>query len=271
MLGRFVIQVKFTQAGRIRGRGGEAVHGFILNEVSRISKEYSKKLHDMDEVKPFSFSPLLPLKESNILIMEDGYLRVEEDNRAKIVLSALDEMTAGVLMKALIDAQKGKEEVEIGGIKAVVENVYIKEKEGAKFTRFEDLLKRKKKSKKTIYKFITPVSFRQNGVQITFPAPEHVFSSLLNTWNAFSPVKIDERFRERFKDIRVGRFDIHSELWHFSKYKVFGCRGMIEYNFEKKFTSSDIKLLNALSELANFSGVGYKRTMGMGMVNVRLV
>lgn len=269
MLGRFQIEVKFLESGKIRGRGGEAVHGFLINEVSRISKEYANKLHDIGEIKPYAVSPLLSPESKSALSSSEGVLEIEKEQVARIALSALDETTLGVFMKALIEAHKQKREINIGGIKAEVDKVAIRESEGARYITYKDILKKRRIKRSAIFRFLTPLSFRHNGLQKTFPIPEQIFTSLLGIWNAFSDVKIPEEIREKFSQIAVAQYNLHSELWEFSKYRIFGCRGRITYNFSKNFSDGEIKILNSLCELANFSGAGYKRTMGMGMVEVR--
>ncbi|MGC9046404.1 MAG: CRISPR-associated endoribonuclease Cas6 [Thermodesulfovibrio sp.] len=239
----------------------------MLNEVAQISESYAKKLHDPGGLKPFSVSPLI-LGAKEEWQLTDGSLNIKENARAKITISAFDEATLGVFMKAFIDAQKQQKLVNIGGLKAGLEDVHMKETEGARFDTYHDLIKKAKKKRKLTFKILTPMSFRQNGIQTTFPTAELVFSSLLQTWNAFSDVKLSEELKDKFKLVGVSRFNLHSELWHFSNYKIFGARGSIEYTFSKDFKEEELKMLNALSRFATYTGVGYKRTMGMGMVNV---
>lgn len=269
ILAKFSIIVKFLESGKIRGRGGEAVLGFLLHEVSLLSKDYAKKLHDIQDVKPYAVSPLLSPESKSALSPSEGVLEIEKEQVARIVLSAFDETTLGVFMKALIDAQKQKRDINIGGIKAEVDKVALRESEGARYITYKDILKKRRIKRSAIFKFLTPLSFRHNGLQLTFPTPEHVFSSLLRTWNAFSDVKIPEEIKEKFSQIGVAQYNLRSELWEFSRYRIFGCRGRIIYNFSKNFSEGEIRILNSLCELANFSGAGYKRTMGMGMVEVR--
>ncbi len=270
VLGRLSIQVKFKEPGKIRGRGGEAVYGFLLNEISKVSEKYAEFFHDTNGIKPFSISPLMKLKNSDGAIsISEGILTIPKETTAMIVISALEEKTIGVIMKALIDAYKQKHDINIGGIRAEIEKVCIRESEGAKYLSYSDILKKRRRKKSAVFKLLTPLSFRHNGVQMTFPTPELVFGSLLRTWNTFSDVKISEELREKFPQIAVSRYELRTEMWHFSRYKIFGCRGRITYDFNKGFSGEEIKLLNALCELANFSGIGYKRTMGMGMVEVR--
>ncbi len=266
MLAKFSIILRFLEDGKIRGRGGEAVHGFIINEVASISEKYAEYLHNMKGIKPFSLSPVLP--EKGDWELKEGYLNINGNAEARIIISALNDETTGILIKALIDAKKQEKMVNIGELKAKVERVYIKERDGARFERYSNIIKRAKRNRKVMFRFLTPTSFRQNGTQMTFPTPDLVFSSLLQIWNTFSDIKIPEEIKEKFKSIAVSRYNLHSELWHFSRYKIFGCKGSIEYIFKNGFTDAELKLLNALCLFSEFSGVGYKRTMGMGMVEV---
>lgn len=269
MLGKFLIILRLLSQGTIRGLGGEAVHGFLLNAIAMISNEYAQKLHDSKRIKPFSVSPLFFENKDEGWQLENGYLKIKENINATIAISTLNESCLGIIMKALICTEKQKKKVNIGGLKAVVKKVCIKEAEGARFEKYSDIIKKAKKNEKVTFNLLTPLSFRQNGIQQTFPTPELVFSSLLQTWNAFSDIKIPEEIKDKFRSIVVSRYNLHSELWHFSKYKIFGCKGRIEYTFKDDFSESELRILNALSRFATYSGIGYKRTMGMGMVDVR--
>lgn len=269
MIGKFPVSLVFCESGTIRGKGGETVHGFVLNEVARVTQRYAETLHNMRGVKPFSLSPLLLKRNEGEWEFKDGKLNIRRNTPVMILISAFDDRILNVLMEAFTDADKQKREVKIGGLRAVVNKVGLNEMDGGRFDKFSDIMENAKMEKKITFYLLTPLSFRQNGIQQTFPTPELVFSSLLQTWNAFSDIKIPEEIKDRFRSIVVSRYNLHSELWHFSKYKIFGCRGRVEYTFKDDFSESELRILNALSRFATYSGIGYKRTMGMGMVDVR--
>ena len=103
-------------------------------------------------------------------------------------------------------------------------------------------------------------------MQFIFPQPELVFSSLLKRWNAFSELKIPEEHAAYFPSIKVSSYDLRTQLVHFSRYKIIGFKGEVEYELPGNASEGFRREVNALADFASYSGVGAKTAMGMGQV-----
>jgi CRISPR-associated endoribonuclease Cas6 len=113
--------------------------------------------------------------------------------------------------------------------------------------------------------FITPTSFRQKGRQIILPDPRLIFNSLLSRWNVFSPVNFS--FPEEFyRDILWDKFAFRTTIMDLGRYKIKGFTGNGTIRFWKSIPKEYLKMLNTLYLYSMISGVGYKTTMGFGLV-----
>ena len=119
-----------------------------------------------------------------------------------------------------------------------------------------------------LFQFKTPTTFKKGNFDFPLPDPELIFKSLLNKWNAFSPIKIEFNLKKLKYKIALHGAWIRTEKVDLSKDKrVLGFRGrVLLYTSAEK---EELKLLNTLYRFAPFSGVGRKTTMGLGYVKTQ--
>ena len=116
---------------------------------------------------------------------------------------------------------------------------------------------------------LSPTSFRRSGRQILLPDPSLVFGTLQKRWTEFSVVTPDSSLMERWQeDVLVTRFNIHTAVETFDRYKIIGLVGRVDYGIHAGASHYMRGWFRALAQFANFAGVGYKTTMGMGRVRV---
>jgi CRISPR-associated endoribonuclease Cas6 len=256
MLGSIRVGLSAESEIRLRGLGGEALHGLFFNMLKRNSVEVASNLHGQKDQKPFSLSPLLEgyeLRESYAVIPGGGGLAFR--------LSFLsDEVLAAATMAFFMAMTQG-EVLYLSRKPVMVENIDMSE---GKFSSFSEVLKSARPETKIILEFLSPTSFRRSGVQILFPEPRLVFSSLLKRWNTFSETKLPEEYAEGFASIKVSNYNLHTELVQFSKYKIIGFKGRIEYELPQEFPEPCRQAVNALADFAFYAGTGAKTAMGMG-------
>ncbi|TAE61385.1 MAG: CRISPR-associated endoribonuclease Cas6 [Nostocales cyanobacterium] len=111
--------------------------------------------------------------------------------------------------------------------------------------------------------FSTPVAFRQGGFDNVLPTRESVFNSLLNRWNKYSEIELNNIPLE---SIYPSAFNIRTEVISNYENKFIGCLGEISYRILGNVEAIRIKQINALADFALYTGVGRKTTMGMGMI-----
>ena len=103
---------------------------------------------------------------------------------------------------------------------------------------------------------------------LILPYPEIVFLDIVRVWNTFSNIKIDtnELFSWIKNNVYVREINIKSNAWTVGGgVKLNGFMGHVGFKIK------DNRLLNWIHTLAKygeFSNVGYRRHLGMGVINV---
>lgn len=256
VVGSIIVGLSAKNELRLRGLGGEALHGLFFNILRGNSTEIASELHKQEEQKPFTISPLLNGHE-----LKGGYSIISPTREVTFRLTTLNgEMLAAAISPLFLMMAEEKllylsrKPITIGRVDLCQEQ----------FTSLSKLLADALPNTKMTLDFITPTSFKVSGVQSLFPDPKLVFSSLLRRWNAFSETKLPEEHIKSFASIKVSNYDLHTELVHFSKYKMIGFKGRTEFELPKDLDESFQRVVNALADFAPYAGVGVKTTMGMG-------
>jgi CRISPR-associated endoribonuclease Cas6 len=259
VIGSILIKLKTQQKIRILGNGGETLYSLFLNVLNEENKNLAKEIHDLKSEKPVTISPFLKgVKFSN------GYSLISSEEIVTFRITYLKEELLEPIIKGFISLSAKKEPVKLGNGRIFIEKIDMQKSSQANFTSFEEVFSKAKDEEIIALEFYSPTSFRSRGEQKLFPLPELVFSSLLKKWNAFSEIKIPQEIEKEFKKIRVTRFRLKTELVNFSKYKIVGFIGKVVYELPETIDKENKKIINALSDIAFYSGVGYKTTMGMG-------
>ncbi len=256
MLGSIIVGLSAKSELRLRGLGGEALNGLFFNVLKRNSIKAASDLHDQKEQKPFSLSPLLEGYE-----LREGYALAPCGGGITFRLSFLSEEILASAISAFFTAMTEGRILHLSRKPVTVERIDMYE---GKFTSFSELLAEAQPETVITLEFITPTSFKGDGIQTLFPEPRLVFSSLLRRWNAFSDIMIPEEYIEAFPSIKVSNYSLRTELVHFSRYKIIGFKGRIEYRLPQKSAEPFQKAVNALADFAFYAGTGAKTAMGMG-------
>lgn len=256
MIGSITVSLSPKREVVVRGIGGEALHGLVFNILKRTSVRLASDVHEQEGQKPLSISPLLDGCK-----LKDGYSLISSARKVTFKLTVLREdmlaVTASTLF--LIMAEGGN--LYLSRRPVTIESVDLCKES---LTSFPKLLGDALPQLKLTLQFSTPTSFKTGTVQSLFPDPRLVFSSLLRRWNAFSETKLPEEYMKNFACIRVSNYDLHTELIHFSTYKMIGFKGRVEYELPEDSSEPFRRTANALANFALYAGVGVKTTMGMG-------
>ncbi len=132
---------------------------------------------------------------------------------------------------------------------------------------YSDLLKSIGKSVEM--RFSSPLSFKRRGINVPIPDPLLVYGSLWQKWQALSDVQVDEAvYEEMIESVALSGMDGHTRVWKFPHNMFVGFVGVAKYELIKKVSDDSEKLFGALSQLAFFTGVGAKTTMGLGQCKI---
>ena len=242
---------------------GRAIHGYFLRLIRELDSSLSMALHKQPN-KPFTVSPLFHQASQG---RGEGqyWLRLTSlSKELSLLLARLHPDGLGLL-------KLGAAELEVQAI--------LKEREEhlwAGSCTYEELYNngllraREVKNRLIGFKFITPTAFKiakSAGLYMPLPWPRLVFQSLAEKWNSFSPIPLWVNWPEFERTVTVAHFhNLKSSSINFGRFSLGGFTGECWYLVGAQ---AGIKLHRALSTLAEFAfyaGVGWKTTMGMGMV-----
>ena len=133
---------------------------------------------------------------------------------------------------------------------------------------YRDLLavhQRSRPQRKLTLDFTSPTAFKSNDMQVPVPMPGLVFGSLLDRWNAFSPLPLDPDLRAFAEEtVAVSRYQLESQVVPQKNRALrIGGVGRVTYTLldEEPYYAA---ALNLLADFALFSGVGVQTATGMG-------
>jgi CRISPR-associated endoribonuclease Cas6 len=114
-------------------------------------------------------------------------------------------------------------------------------------------------------RFVSPTTFRSQEMSQPVPLPAWVFGSLLDRWNAFSPIQLAEDLRRYAAEcIALSHYALRTRAIPLKENVVqMGCVGQARYHLLRrdKFWGS---VINLLAIYSFYSGVGYQTTIGLG-------
>lgn len=257
-LGKVAVGLLVESGARLRGLGGEVLHALLFRTLKQYSSELASKIHNQTEQRPFSLSP--PLGDCEF---RQGYVVVSPGTTMTFGLAFLsEELLAGSISAFLSVLQEGQV-LSLSRKPVILQNLDLCK---GSFSTFSKILSNASATPVITLEFVTPTSFRKNEIQVVFPGPELVFSSLLKRWNTFSEMKIPEEHATYFPSIKVSSYDLRTQLVHFSRYKIIGFKGKVEYELPGNASEGFLRDVNSLANFASYSGVGVKTAMGMGQV-----
>lgn len=224
-------------------QSGNHLHGFMFSLLAGIDPGLTDRIHFAQE-KPFSLWPTL-----------------NKDGSISVVLATLSDELATVLdrMKGNMKGFLGKSHVEASIQKAASVPIAEIWNRAGKIDSIDSLR----------VNFLSPTSFRRAGKQWLFPDPDVVFQNVY--------LKIIEAFGEFFRNnltppieyssqFMVSRYELATKQLDFGRYKIIGFTGFCVYDCRRIKLAYNCQSLIFLSTLAEFTGIGYKTTMGMGQV-----
>ena len=255
----FLAELNIVTADRIDlyAMGGKAAHGFFLKMVQDYDPVASEELHRSRPIKPFTLSVHAPT------IRSDKKVSIPEDEHFRLRITVLDEALESIVMASIFQRLESDALHLFAGIPVRLskteDQISILEKMSSKA-----ILKRVVNEVTIDMKFITPTAFRRIQDQYLFPDPELVFGSIYKSWSAYANVELPSPDDSAFRRVRTGRYHLQTRMLRFKGFSQLGFVGAVQYNLERLSDQEKI-LVSALSHYANWSGVGAKTTMGMGV------
>ncbi|GAP11878.1 CRISPR-associated protein, Cas6 family [Bellilinea caldifistulae] len=243
---------------------GRAAQALLLDVVRRSDERLAAELHDDNGLRPYTASNLLGHFEAR---------RPQPEQTYTLRFTALTAPLAGLLLAA---AQPGGPlaagaQVELDYLPFRIEAAHFDPvaHPWAATARYDDfsaghLLGSAPPRRLTLH-FASPTTFHVDGRHLPLPLPEQVFTSLLERWNAFSPLALPAETRRFAAEcLHLSRFRLNSVP---VPLKQGGLR--IGAVGEATYTASHydrfwLTALYTLAEFALFSGLGSGAAYGLG-------
>lgn len=238
----------------------DKLHAAIFNVARAKNADLTTKIHEMEELKPFTLSTLWP---RNRLRSGDS-LSIAANTGCRFRMCMLTTEAAELFLATLSALLAEGGTIRIGRYDFKLHAVEINEKTGA--VNYAEL---PEEMSTAVLKFLSPTTFRRAGMSYPLPDPILVFSSLWRKWQAFSDYHFEEQlFDELSAALALARAEIKTRTWKFPRYQLNGFTGAAEFSLIGT-VSTDVRLLfGALANYAQFASVGLRTTMGLGQCRI---
>ncbi len=270
-----VVRMIAQHDGRIAATHGDQAHGAFLNIIGATAPELAGNLHTGGSYQPFTVSPLRGLSQP-----VNGYISVGAGQEVWLRFTLLDSALFEPLAAHFLHGGV-RPRVRIGGM--VFEVIEVLSTRGshprAGYVTVGDLLARWREHpgpvpQEVTLHFVTPTAIRVGkwpGGKKRFllcPKPERVWYGLRRNWERFggeSPGKAYNDWVEEY--VGIVAYRLHTRMLEFSRHSQVGFVGWVTFRAESRDREA-MALWRALADFAFYAGVGTKRTMGMGQVEI---
>ncbi|GAB4405903.1 MAG: CRISPR-associated endoribonuclease Cas6 [Anaerolineales bacterium] len=263
-----LISVVFTlrpeRVATLPGHLGRAAHAAFLSLVAARNPSLAQLLHESDETRPFTCSPLMGERVSG------ANFTVSPERTYWLRFTSIAPVLSPVLAAFVQDPPP---HLELEGLRFAVEGCTSRPEDHgwAGEAHYEPMALRwlglaQPAPNRWRLEFATPTAFRSGGKTVPVPLPELVFSSLVARWNAFAPVFLDPESVRRYAaecmalqayDLRTRAVGGKGGSFH------IGCQGEATYvalNRDRYW----LGVINLLCDFVFYAGVGYQVAAGLG-------
>lgn len=222
------------------------LHGLLFQTIlPAISRQETTWLHGHRSPKPFALAPCY-----------------EGDALVGVRFSALSQRAYTLLAEGWQHVYEHQTTLHLGDQSCRVATVNFHPD-----TDFASLLQTRPTRQMTL-RFLTPTAFRQGPVHLYFPLPGNVFARPWGLWQTYAPdvLQLPINWPEWCRDcVYASQHHLRTEETALNQNGRFtGFVGEVRFQTVSQ-DEQNIRLWQALGQLAALCGVGYKTTMGMGV------
>ncbi len=242
---------------------GRAARAVLLKLIAEEDPDLVEALHAPNQRRPYTCSTIWGAPT------QDGSLILEPDNTVHLRYTGLTPEISAHLRR-LATEPPGSIDVEGACLRIDQATLDPEVDRWARETTYEALaddylLASKSPERRAKLRFASPTAFRSGGQTVPVPLPDLVYGSLVDTWNAFSPVAVSEEAR------RFGAECLAISRYRLSTRAVSGKGGSVHIGFVGECQYTALRhdrywqgVIQMLTDYAFYAGVGYRTTAGMG-------
>jgi len=245
---------------------GRATYAETLIALNRLDSRLGALVHDGDGPKAITCSGLLPAPSQR----ENGAIKAGQPYFVRI--TGLTAVVSQGLERALLGQTPAVWTLHGHPFHIVAATCDPAQHAWSGRTTYEELaatqlLQSEHLPRQVTLDFASPTAFKSGGITVPIPLPNLVFGSLVERWNAFSPVTLSPEMR-RFGEemVAISRYRLESRVVDQKQGALrIGGVGQVTYTA----LGGDrywLAVLQMLADFALYSGVGVQTSTGMGQV-----
>lgn len=248
---------------------GRANYAATLAQLNRVDEALAQRIHQGDGPKPLTCSSVMGVHASA------GSLTVRADAPVYVRMTGLTPEVSARLADALLHAPPPTWTLDDEQF-AVQEAICDPARHGwSGQTTYEalaaaQLARAAQLDRQVTLEFASPTAFKSKEMTMPVPLPGLVFGSLVERWNAFSPVVLSPEMRRYGEEVMaISRYKLESRsVGQKGEGLRIGGVGQATY----RALAGDrywLGVMNMLAEFAFYGGVGVQTATGMGQVRKR--
>lgn len=269
-----IIRLVATKNGRLRATQGHLAHAAFLNILQQVDPAISEALHNINGRKPFTISPLEGYGRG-----QKGSLALKAGQEGWLRVTLLDPVLFQTFISYFLQGL-GQPTIRLEDLTFQVTEILSTPSSHklAGYDSLESLSQRwdqahitDKDHRQIPFHFRTPTAFSMRNAPIRhmhiLPDPPLVFGQLADYWDRLTGSETRDIVRAfSVERVVVARYGIETHMYQYRRSKQVGFTGQVTYEILDKDALSMIQHLNRLADLAFYTGVGSKTTMGMGQL-----
>ncbi len=248
---------------------GRANYVAMMERLSRVDDALVQRVHAGNGPKPLTCSPLLGVQGTA------GSVSLHAGQSMFVRMTGLDPGVSTSLTAVLLDDPPDVWRLN-GHHFVVQESICDPARHSwSGQTSYEALAAKQltqadQLDRQVTLEFTSPTAFQSKEMTMPLPLPGLVFGSLVEHWNAFSPVILSPEMRHYGEEMMaISRYRLESRAVEQKNQAVrIGAVGQMTY----RALGADrywLGVINLLADFAFYSGVGVQTTTGMGQVRRR--
>lgn len=254
-----VVKVRAQVEATLPPHTGRMIYNIWLRWLDARDPVLAKHWHDSQGLKPYTCSTLICPNSRTMQCGDEAWFRITtlEKGVTSILYDYLERPPHAIII--------GETAFDVLSITADPQH-----HSWAGSKTYEDiaaphLLTGSNPERRLKLEFAAPVVFNQHEMNMPFPLPELVFGSLLDKWNAFSPISIRQDIREFCSSsLGVSHFNLHSRrVQMLEQNHPIGGKGDVQY-VVTRYDRYWMSIIQLLADYAFYAGVGRFTALGLG-------
>ena len=243
---------------------GRALHALFFDLLSRGDAGLSRAMHDLAGVKPVTVSDLIGPPAA----LQDGHWRLTAGETVRWRVTLFQREPADCWLEKVLPALP--EQLKLGDATFEVAGWTADPTADrwAGTTTYADLagtalLAGPHPGPWIGVRFVSPTTFKSQGMSQPLPLPGLAFGHWWDKWQAFAPLTLPDVREVAAREVAISRFELHSEPVSFGERLEIGAMGFVNYHVlaEDPYLR---RVLRVLAQFAFYAGTGHRTTTGLG-------